>query len=207
MFGKVKRHFIFDPCQSVPVFVIGGWGVSCEENQLTAFADGFKVSRQPGFSLLLGTALGQQNNKGNQGQSQEAVSGNLASRGTLQNPTQAYFALHLDQFDLTLGDYKLSNSQNIQIEMTSGHIKVVSLQMEGSETTFSLSGELELFKQFNLLINARTDLNFLRNFSDEITKANGPVLATVRIQNDWDQPTFHGNIKVEKGSPVGRPMT
>ena len=127
------------------------------------------------------------------------ASGSLNAQGTLNKLSETTLRLHLNQFQLDLGDYSLSNVGEIIIQMEEGKVDIESLQLKGEGSRFTVTGGFEVFEAYNLLIEGEASLDLLRSYSQEVVFGRGTLNAAIRIENAWENPTLRGNLNLKDG--------
>jgi uncharacterized protein involved in outer membrane biogenesis len=127
-------------------------------------------------------------------------SGEITVEGELRSLPEIKSSVRLNQFTTDAGGYSLSNTKEVLINVTGPVVDVESFQLEGKGSRLSVSGSLEIFKDYNILVKGEADLDFLRAFSKEIVYSHGKAQLALQILDQWRDPEIRGNLSLENGT-------
>ena len=135
------------------------------------------------------------------------ASGTLSAHGQLDPPdgvgqdalnaTDA--VIHLTALTVDVSDYVVTNDGEMQFELHQGNVSIQSLKLKGPGTSLTVSGDLGLFKTYNLFINGEADLDLFRIFTKEITYAKGLAYLALQITDRWEDPKIRGGLTIHDG--------
>jgi translocation and assembly module TamB len=135
------------------------------------------------------------------------TSGTLSAHGQLDPPggigqnalNAAEAVIHLTALTVDVSDYVVTNDGEMQLELHQGNVSIQSLKLKGPGTTLTVSGDLGLFKTYNLFVNGEADLDLFRIFTKEITYAKGLAYLALQITDRWEDPKIRGGLTVQDG--------
>jgi autotransporter translocation and assembly factor TamB len=132
--------------------------------------------------------------------------GILKASGEVKDLKNAALSLRLNPFNLTAGPVSLSNSEEIQVDMSAGAVNIRSIQLAGEGARLAVTGGLEIGKQYHLSVNGEADLGLLSTLSEDVTLAHGKALFGVQIQEGWDNPGVRGNVSIDNGRVISQSL-
>jgi translocation and assembly module TamB len=74
---------------------------------------------------------------------------------------------------------------------------VESCRLRGTDTTLTVSGSVELFKEYHLLVVGEADLRLARLFVPTVTSGRGKTYLVLKISDRWDSPKIQGGVTIQ----------
>ncbi len=127
------------------------------------------------------------------------VSGKLDIEGPLSDLQQLNYSAYLNRLDADLAGYPVSNQGDMIFQLKNGNLNIDSFRLKGEGTSLSITGGLQLSKQFNLFVTGEADLSLLKAFSKEITSGQGKAYLALNIYDAWSDPKFQGGLTIQEG--------
>jgi autotransporter translocation and assembly factor TamB len=127
------------------------------------------------------------------------VSGKLEIEGPLTDLQQLNYSAYLNRLEADLAGYPVSNQGDMIFQLRNGSLNIESFHLKGEGTSLSITGGLQLSKQFNLFVTGEADLSLLKAFSKEITSGQGKAYLALNIYDAWSDPKFQGGLTIQEG--------
>ncbi|MFZ5864037.1 MAG: translocation/assembly module TamB domain-containing protein [Nitrospirota bacterium] len=125
------------------------------------------------------------------------LSGRVAINGPLLDPLQWRVNARIGQLAADVGEYVVENQGDIALALDHGRLTVESCRLRGTDTTLTLSGDVDLFKEYRLLVVGEADLRLTRLFVPTITSGRGKTYLVLKITDRWDRPKIQGGITIQ----------
>ncbi|MBI3610567.1 MAG: translocation/assembly module TamB domain-containing protein [Nitrospirae bacterium] len=131
------------------------------------------------------------------------TTGTITARGQIDSASGMWYeadaAVHLTSLAIDFQDYLITNEGDIRIELQKGNAILQSLRLKGPGTVLTASGDLQLFKSYNLFVSGEADLDLFRIFTKEITYGKGLAYLALQVTDRWDNPKIRGGVIIHDG--------
>ncbi len=107
--------------------------------------------------------------------------------------------IRLTALKIDFSDYAVTNDGDIRLELRQGNVVIQSLRFKGPGTTLTASGDLMLFKSYNVFISGEADLDLFRIFTKEITYGKGLAYLALQVTDRWEDPKIRGGLIIHDG--------
>ncbi|MBI3609035.1 MAG: translocation/assembly module TamB domain-containing protein [Nitrospirae bacterium] len=139
------------------------------------------------------------------------VSGRVALDGPLLDPRQWRAESRLSRLSADVGEYVVENNGDLVLRLDQGRLTIDALRLRGTDTTLTVSGDVDLFREYHLLITGEADLRLTRLIVPTITSASGKTYLVLKISDRWDSPKIQGGVTVQdarlKSRALPQPIT
>jgi len=102
----------------------------------------------------------------------------------------------LNQLTIALYGYNFSNESDIRVEMKDKLLTLSSVKMRSGSTSFQLSGDCEIGKEYNLVMEGSSTLLPLKSLSKKIDTIKGEAGFVFGVTGKWDAPKINGGVTV-----------
>lgn len=102
----------------------------------------------------------------------------------------------LNQLTIALYGYSFSNESEIRVEMRDKMLTLSSVKMRSGSTSFQLTGDCEIGKEYNLVMEGSSTLLPLKSFSKKIDTLKGEAGFVFGVTGKWDAPKLNGGVTV-----------
>lgn len=126
-----------------------------------------------------------------------AVSGRIAVDGPLLRPLAWRVQARLTRLSADVGEYVVENQNDLVFTVENGRVAVEACRLRGTDTTLSVTGRVDLFSEYDLLIRGEADLRLTRLFVPTVTSGRGKTYMVLKISDRWDSPKFQGGVTVQ----------
>jgi len=127
------------------------------------------------------------------------VSGTVAVEGPVRNIDQLRIDVTVEQLDLTLFDYPVTNDGVFRLSLDENVVRVDDMVLEGDGTELELSGEIDLNdERVALRADGDASLGILQVFLPNIRSA-GNARLVARIGGSLSGPVITGEATVDRG--------
>jgi translocation and assembly module TamB len=126
-----------------------------------------------------------------------AVSGRIAVDGPLLRPLGWRVQARLTRLSADVGEYVVENQDDLVFTVENGRVAVEACRLRGTDTTLSVTGRVDLFSEYDLLIRGEADLRLTRLFVPTVTSGRGKTYMVLKISDRWDSPKFQGGVTVQ----------
>ena len=127
------------------------------------------------------------------------VSGTLEVEGPVRNIDQLHVDGTVEQLDLTLFDYPVTNDGPVRLSLDQNVVRVDRMLLEGEGTELELTGEIDLTdERLALRADGDANLGILQGFFPDIRSAGDTRLAA-RIGGSLGEPVITGEVTVDGG--------
>jgi translocation and assembly module TamB len=94
----------------------------------------------------------------------------------------------------------LSNEEEIKASFEDGRLYFRSFMMRSGNTSFSVGGDIDLNKSFNVFVQGKTSLLPFKGLSSNIRDLTGDADFVFGVQGPWEKPALNGGIEISKAS-------
>ncbi|HET8759602.1 MAG TPA: translocation/assembly module TamB domain-containing protein, partial [Nitrospiria bacterium] len=126
-----------------------------------------------------------------------SLTGRVAIEGPLRDPLHWKVRARISQLSADVGEYVVENQDEIALALDGGRFTVESCRLRGTDTTLTISGGADLFKEYHLLIVGEADLRLTRLFVPTITSGRGKTYLVLKISDRWDAPKIQGGVTIQ----------
>ncbi len=126
-----------------------------------------------------------------------AVSGRVAVEGPLRDPLAWRVDARLTRLSADVGEYVVENQDDLILTVDRGRVTVGSCRLRGTDTTLTVSGSVDLFKEYDLLIVGEADLRLTRLFVPTVTSGRGKTYLVLKISDRWTAPKLQGGVTIQ----------
>ena len=102
----------------------------------------------------------------------------------------------LNQLTIALYGYNFSNESEIRFEMKDKTLALTSVKMRSGSTSFQVTGDCEIGKEYNLVMEGNSTLLPLKSFSKKIDTLKGDAGFVFGVTGKWDAPKINGGVTV-----------
>jgi len=139
------------------------------------------------------------------------VSGRVALDGPLLAPLKWRAESRLTRLSADVGEYVVENNGDLVLRLDQGRLTIDALRLRGTDTTLTVSGNVDLFREYRLLITGEADLRLARLVVPTISSASGKTYLVLKISDRWDSPKIQGGVTVQdarlKSRALPEPIT
>lgn len=107
---------------------------------------------------------------------------------------------NLEHLTLNIYGQTFNNVNNIQLFLQNRNLTIKPFNLKSGLTSFKLEGEVEIGKQYDILINGSSSLSPLKGLSNKIGYLKGDTDFVVSITGKWDKPKVDGGMSVTNAS-------
>ncbi|HXX80695.1 MAG TPA: hypothetical protein VEI46_04050, partial [Thermodesulfovibrionales bacterium] len=102
----------------------------------------------------------------------------------------------LNQLTVALYGYNFSNESEIRFEMKDKLLTFSSVKMRSGSTSFQVTGDCEIGKEYNLVMEGNSTLLPLKSLSKKIDTLRGDAGFVFGLTGKWDAPRINGGVTV-----------
>jgi hypothetical protein len=125
--------------------------------------------------------------------------GTLRAVGELANPDRLVIDARVEQLDLKLFDYRVSNEGPIELTLDHNTLRVGSFHLAGEGTRLQLDGQLSLRdKSIGLQATGDANLGILQAFFRDL-RSRGTAALKAQMTGSFDHPVFAGSATIADG--------
>ncbi|MBA3638519.1 MAG: translocation/assembly module TamB domain-containing protein [Acidobacteria bacterium] len=134
------------------------------------------------------------------------VGGTVRVAGELTNVDQLVVEARVEDLDLTLFDYKLTNDGVIEVDLNRHIAEIGQLRLRGDGTQLGVTGSISLHDN-TIDVNATGDANLgiLQGFFRNL-RSSGVATLTAGVTGSLEQPVFSGKATISDGRVRYFPM-
>ncbi len=136
-----------------------------------------------------------------------ALSGRISIDGPLLSPLAWRVQARLTRLSADVGEYVVENEDDLVFTVTSGRVTVEACRLRGTDTTLSVSGRVDLFSDYDLLIRGEADLRLTRLFVPTVTSGRGKTYLVLKISDRWNSPKFQGGVTIQNARIRSRALS
>jgi autotransporter translocation and assembly factor TamB len=135
-----------------------------------------------------------------------ALSGRVTIEGPLREPLRWQVHARIGRLTADVGEYVVENHEEIAFRLEGGRLTVESCRLRGTDTTLTISGGAELFKEYHLLVVGEADLRLTRLFVPTVTSGRGKTYLVLKISDRWDSPKIQGGVTIQNARIQSRAL-
>jgi translocation and assembly module TamB len=102
----------------------------------------------------------------------------------------------INQLNVALYGNNFSNDSDIVFEVKERTITLSTVRMRSGTTAFKVSGDVEIGKGYNLVVEGSSALALLKGFSKRIDVVRGEAGFVFSLTGKWDKPRINGGVTV-----------
>ncbi|TAL25448.1 MAG: translocation/assembly module TamB [Nitrospirae bacterium] len=106
----------------------------------------------------------------------------------------------ISQMTVALFGNSFSNDSDIRIRLENKNIIFSAMTMRSGKASFSVRGNIEPGKEYNLVLEGSSELAPLRGLSQKIGVLRGDADFTLTVIGKWDNPQINGSLNVTTAS-------
>ena len=127
------------------------------------------------------------------------ASGTILVQGPLADVDQLGVDATVEQLDLTLFDYAVTNDGPIRLLFDRNVLQVAEMHLQGEGTALDLSGEVSLADdRFTLNANGDASLGILQGFFPDV-RGRGTMRLMAQIGGSFQEPVLTGEVRIANG--------
>ena len=127
------------------------------------------------------------------------ASGTILVEGPLSDTDQMRVDATIEQLELTLFDYGITNEGVVRLLFDRNVIRVSDMHLQGEGTALDLTGEISLSdKRLALTASGDASLGILQGFFPEV-RGSGTMQLMAEVQGSFDEPILTGEARIENG--------
>ncbi|MEO5656595.1 MAG: translocation/assembly module TamB domain-containing protein [Nitrospiria bacterium] len=135
------------------------------------------------------------------------VSGRVALEGPLADPRQWRVESRLTRLSADVGEYVVENHGDVVLTLDGGQLDIGAFSLRGTDTTLTVTGGVDLFREYRLVIVGEADLRLTRLFVPTITSGRGKTYLVLKISDAWDSPKIQGGVTIQDAHLKSRAFT
>ncbi|HET6370122.1 MAG TPA: translocation/assembly module TamB domain-containing protein, partial [Nitrospiria bacterium] len=128
-----------------------------------------------------------------------SASGKIEADGKLTQLRASRVRISLIELSADVAGYPISNEGNIELELSDETLRLIGFHLKGEETSLNVSGEVRLFKEYDLFLNGEAGLRLLGLLTRGVTYGQGKAYLVLKISNRWDDPRMRGGLTLHNG--------
>ncbi|MFZ5877117.1 MAG: translocation/assembly module TamB domain-containing protein [Nitrospirota bacterium] len=125
-----------------------------------------------------------------------ALSGRASIEGPFLDPLRWQVRARISRLSADVGEYVVENQDEIAFRLDGGRLTVESCRLRGTDTTLTVSGAVNLFHEYDLLIVGEADLRLTRLFVPSVTSGRGKTYLVLKISDRWASPKIQGGVTI-----------
>ena len=127
------------------------------------------------------------------------ASGTILVEGPLSDPDQMRIDATVEQLDLTLFDYSITNEGVVRLLVDRNVVSVSDMHLQGEGTALDLTGDIALSDR-RLLLSANGDasLGILQGFFPDV-RGSGTMQLEATVEGAFDEPILTGEARITNG--------
>lgn len=102
----------------------------------------------------------------------------------------------INQLNVALYENSFSNDSDIRFEVKERNLTLSTVRMRSGTTSFRASGELEIGRDYNLVMEGSSALAPLKGFSKRIDVVRGDAGFVFSLTGKWDSPRINGGVTI-----------
>ena len=128
-----------------------------------------------------------------------AASGTVLVEGPLADVDQLRIDASIEQLELTLFDYAISNDGLVRLLLERNVVHVDQMRLQGDGTALDLTGDISLdAEQFFLSASGDASLGILQGFFPDV-HGSGTMLVKADIGGSFEEPILTGEARITNG--------
>ena len=126
---------------------------------------------------------------------------NIKGRADLSGDKKHFSASAvISQMTVALFGNSFSNDSDIRLRFDNRNILFSALTMRSGNASFSLRGNIETGKEYNLVLEGSSELSPLKGLSKRISILRGDSDFTLTVTGKWDNPHISGSLNITNAS-------
>ncbi|MFA4829908.1 MAG: translocation/assembly module TamB domain-containing protein, partial [Thermodesulfovibrionales bacterium] len=126
---------------------------------------------------------------------------NIKGRAALSGDKKHFYASAvINQLTVALFGNSFSNDSDIRLRFDNRNILFSALTMRSGNASFSLRGNIEAGREYNLVLEGSSELSPLKGFSKRIGILRGDSDFTLTVTGKWDNPHISGSLNITSAS-------
>ena len=106
----------------------------------------------------------------------------------------------INQLNVALFGNSFSNDSDIRFEVKDRNLTLSTVKMRSGTTSFKVSGDLEVGRGYNVVLDGSSSLTPLKGFSKKIDILRGEASLVFSLTGKWDNPRISGGVTVSNAS-------
>ena len=139
------------------------------------------------------------------------VSGRVALDGPLVDPLRWRVESRLSRLSADVGEYVVENQGDVVLTLDRGRLAIDAFRLLGTDTTLTVSGGVDLLKEYHLVIVGEADLRLTRLLVPTVSSGRGKTYLVLKISDRWDSPKIQGGVTIRdariKSRALSQPIT
>jgi|GEM_PF-595978 len=127
------------------------------------------------------------------------ASGTILVEGPLSNTDQMRIDATVEQLDLTLFDYSITNEGVVRLLVDRNVVSVSDMHLQGEGTALDLTGDIALSdRRLSLSANGDASLGILQGFFPDV-RGSGTMQLEAAVEGSFDEPVLTGEARITDG--------
>ncbi|HLV61527.1 MAG TPA: translocation/assembly module TamB domain-containing protein [Fredinandcohnia sp.] len=126
--------------------------------------------------------------------------GQANATGTLADVAASIGNVTLDELVLAIGDYRVQSRTEVHLDFSGPAFVLHGLELEGENTSFSLSGNRSIDDQLDFQAQGSFDARLIGTFLPDLEHPAGVVSVKVSVMGRSARPMVVGSAEIERGS-------
>lgn len=139
------------------------------------------------------------------------VSGRVALDGPLRDPLRWRVESRLSRLSADVGEYVVENQGDVVLTLDQGRLTIDAFRLLGTDTTLTISGGVDLLREYHLVVVGEADLRLTRLFVPTVSSGRGKTYLVLKISDRWDSPKIQGGVTIRdariKSRALSQPIT
>jgi translocation and assembly module TamB len=139
------------------------------------------------------------------------VSGRVALDGPLRDPLRWRVESRLSRLSADVGEYVVENQGDVVLTLDQGRLTIDAFRLLGTDTTLTISGGVDLLREYHLVVVGEADLRLTRLFVPTVSSGRGKTFLVLKISDRWDSPKIQGGVTIRdariKSRALSQPIT
>jgi autotransporter translocation and assembly factor TamB len=139
------------------------------------------------------------------------VSGRIALDGPLRAPLRWRVESRLRRLSADVGEYVVENQGDVVLILDQGRLTIDAFRLLGTDTTLTISGGVDLLREYHLVIVGEADLRLTRLLVPTVSSGRGKTYLVLKISDRWDSPKIQGGVTIRdariKSRALSQPIT
>ncbi len=106
----------------------------------------------------------------------------------------------INRLNVTSYGYSFSNDSDIRIEMKERKLTLSAARMRSGSASFTVSGDMEIGRSYNLVMEGGSELSVLKSFSKKIDVIRGDAAFVFSVAGKWDNPRIDGGVTLSNAA-------
>lgn len=127
-----------------------------------------------------------------------AVTGRITLDGPLAEPLRWRVESRLTALTADIGEFVVQNQGDLVLILDAGQLTIGAFNLKGTDTTLNVSGSVDLFKEYRLVIAGEADLHLVKLVTPAVSSGQGRMYLALKISDRWDSPKIQGGVTVQE---------